>query len=59
MCRPVRWISHEADLGQAKALMSMWGISALMVDTDSTNPGEEDGTPYHLAREKIGYFELK
>ncbi|GAX75524.1 hypothetical protein CEUSTIGMA_g2967.t1 [Chlamydomonas eustigma] len=39
MSRPVRWISFEADLGQAKALMSMWGISALMVDTDSVNPG--------------------
>ena len=36
----VRWIAKEADLSQAKALMNLWGISALMVDTGGAEPGE-------------------
>ena len=39
MSRPVRWIAKEADLGQAKALMNLYGISALMVDTGEEEPG--------------------
>ena len=44
MSRPVRWIAKEADLGQAKSLMTLWGISALMVDTGEEEPGEGDDT---------------
>ena len=43
MSRPVRWIAKEADLSQAKALMNLWGISALMVDTGGEQPGRLRG----------------
>jgi len=39
MTSPVRWISKDADLSQAKALMSQYHISALLVDTGTAVPG--------------------
>lgn len=35
----VRWIHKDADLSQAKALMSQFHISALLVDTGTSTPG--------------------
>lgn len=39
MSTPVRWISQDETLGQAKAQMTQWGISSLMVDTGAPQPG--------------------
>ena len=39
MSSPMRWIHKETNLGQAKGVMQSWGISALLVDTDTMQPG--------------------
>ncbi|GFR41489.1 hypothetical protein Agub_g2180 [Astrephomene gubernaculifera] len=39
MSHPARSISAEADLGQAKSLMTKHNISALLVDTGGASPG--------------------
>jgi hypothetical protein len=39
MSSPVHWISQEADLGQAKLLMSLYNCSSLMVDMGTRQPG--------------------
>ncbi|GIL75994.1 hypothetical protein Vretimale_5660 [Volvox reticuliferus] len=39
MSHPARSISAEADLGQAKSLMTKYNISALLVNTGNASPG--------------------